>query len=99
MAEEVFRSVRSHFARAREGWKLLKAGRSLSEMQTKIEGPGVDYLIEQRLRYIEKIEGLDEDALEQELGVAEEKIQKMSQHPEAGTSEMEWRRNVILSRL
>ncbi len=94
--ENIFKSVRSHLLRVKEGRQLLKEGRSLSEMTTPIEGPSNEYLQLKRQEFINGLHGMDKDALDKLLQDTDEHILKIRERNVAGESELLWQRTVIL---
>lgn len=93
--EDVLKSVISHRRRAKEGSKLLKKGKPLSEMETPIEGPSSETLKRQRKKFISTLQDMERPDLEQLSVKLEESVEKASQNPEGGTSELEWQRNIV----
>ena len=96
---DMFRSSGSHFGRAREGKELLKEGKSLSEMTTPIDGPSKEYLFLQRKRYIKQVSNMNNESLVKELERIEKRVERALNSEMVGTSELEWRRIIVMDKM
>lgn len=95
----VIRSAISHLQRAKEGSRLLKEGKSLSEMRSPIEGPTEEYLLLKRQEFVNGLQNMKKDSLQELLKETDEHILRLSQKKLAGNSELLWQRIVILAKL
>ncbi len=97
-SEGIVRAYKSHVERSREGRELLKRGVPLSEMKTPIEGATPGQLTASRQTYLDRLEGMSHEQLKTHLGKVEKQIGRLLDTDLVGTSELEWRRNVIKAR-
>lgn len=68
-------------------------------MTTEIEGPSEEELAEYRAGFIENMQNLDRNGLQQELANRERRIEKREATEDVGTSGLHWERNIILGLL
>lgn len=84
--------VKNHVARAEEGRRLISEGRSLSEMTTDPIGLTAEETVKRRQGYLDLIGEVDDSRLIFIYGNTLYQLERRYEHPDKGTSELEWQR-------
>ena len=94
--EQMIRTAQNHNERAAEGRRLLSEGRPLSEMRTEITGLSGEQNHQRREDFITLLKGKDIKDLNWMFGNTMYQLHRRYEHPDKGTSELEWKRLIFL---